>query len=305
MKKILVTGGAGFIGSNLVRQLVSSGYYVVVYDNQSNAVSSYSELKPNKEVVGDVKDLESLKLAMKDIDAVIHLAASGSVVESIESPVNNFYENVLGTFNVLNAAQLMGIKKVVFASTGGAIMGDTPPPVDETSLPKPISPYGASKLCGEAYCNAFSASYDMSITMLRFANVYGPYSHRKKGAATQFMKNVLQGKPITIYGDGSASRDFLYVDDLCHGIMLALEHVGKADVFHLASGKETTVSGLAKAICECAGKTDQEIIYESSRKGEVLKNFAAFSKAEAVLGFKPQVNFEEGLNITWEWFNKL
>ena len=301
-KKILITGGAGFVGANLVRRLFAAGYEVEVADNLSRG---FIEYLPNADMFqqGDIRDKSFLNTVMADVEAVIHLAAYGSVVESVSDPYPNFDINAFGTFNVLDAARQANVKKFLFASTGGALIGDAEPPVDESSLPKPISPYGSSKLCGEAYCHSFAKAYGLNTVCLRFANVYGPYSAHKKGAVTKFMKCLLDGSPIPIFGDGAASRDFLHVDDLCFGIQKTLEADNEpGSVFHLASAKEISILDLAKTICKVAGDTEHPIDYLDKRPGEVARNFARYDKAKKELGFEPSIDLEKGIESTWHWF---
>ena len=174
--KVLITGGAGFIGSNLANRLSSLGNNITVFDNLSSGTKDYLCEKNISFVEGNILDFDRLTSVMCGHDAVIHLAARGNVVESINGTRLNFDTNVLGTLNCLEAAKNNNVKKFIFSSTGGALMGNTPPPVDEKSVPKPISPYGASKLAAEGYCSAFSASFGFDIVILRFANVYGPNS---------------------------------------------------------------------------------------------------------------------------------
>jgi UDP-glucose 4-epimerase len=302
-EKICVTGGAGFIGRNLVALLLKEGYKVIVFDNLSKG-DSHSVLKQGADFVkGDVTDIHSLIQALDDgVDAVIHLAAYGSVMESIDDPLTNFNQNAVGTLNVLEACRRCGIQRLVFSSTGGAIMGNTPPPVNEQSVPKPISPYGASKLCGEAYLSAYSASFGISTVALRFGNVYGPGSAHKKGAVTQYIHSLMKKEPLIIFGDGSASRDFLYVDDLCSGILLGLDYSRKqSGTFHLSSGIETTIHQLASAMIAVSG-VDGKIEFREERRGEVHRNFADFSAAKKTLGFTPRTSLKEGLKVTWNWF---
>ena len=220
-------------------------------------------------------------------------------------PSENYSVNVEGTYRVLNAARRSGIKQFIFASTGGALIGDAALPVTESSVPRPMSPYGASKLAGEGYCCAFANSYDMSITALRFANVVGPVSWHKKGAVTAFFKSILDDKPIQIYGDGTASRDFLFVGDLCHGIMTALNAKKPGfNVYHLASGSEVSVNKLADMIRKTASVPGHPIVYNPVRKGEVHRNFGSYDLAADELGFIPQVSLEEALKYTWDWCHK-
>ena len=309
-KKILITGGCGFVGANLVDHLNNSEdeFDITVFDNLSRGNPEYLSDSSIKVVEGDIRDVVALQRALKGHQMVIHLAAYGSVVESVEDPVTNFEMNVLGTFNVVKEAAMAGIERLVFSSTGGALIGNAVPPVSEQSLPKPISPYGASKLCGEAYLHAFASSFGIQTIALRFANVFGIYSGHKKGAITNFMKNIHQGNPITIFGDGLATRDFLHAEDLAEGIAAALRlemHV-PAEVFHLSSGKEITIADLASEVVKASGHAneDVEILFEDKRAGEVERNFADFSKAREKLGFNPKIPLDKGLEEMWHWYNE-
>jgi UDP-glucose 4-epimerase len=297
----LVTGGAGFIGANLLRQLDAS-HDVRVLDN---LVRGSKDLLPaDREidlVVGDIRDPDAVKRAMDGVELVIHLAAFGSVVESVTDPVENFEINVRGTFEMLRGAADAGVERFVFASTGGAIMGDQEPPIDEDSLPWPISPYGASKLCGEAYMHAFAGSFGIRPVALRFANVYGPYSAHKKGVITRFIRAALAGGEFEIFGDGKASRDFLHVDDLCRGIIAAAGSDLSDEVLHLASEKETTINELARLILDLVG-SDVEIVHRPKRPGEVERNFARADRAREVLGWEPQLSLRDGMMDTIDWF---
>lgn len=297
--RALVTGGCGFIGANLVPMLLERGVDVRVYDNLSNGGR---DRVPDAEVVeGDVRDADALAAAAEGVDAVIHLAAAGNVPESVRDPLTNFEINGRGTLLALQAAARAGAGRFVFASTGGALIGNARPPVDETSVPRPISPYGASKLTGEGYCHAFAGSQGLHTVALRFANVYGPRSEHKKGAVTAFIQRALRGEALPIYGDGAATRDFIYVDDLCRGIMLGLEHPEARGVFHLASERETSVAELARLVEEATG-SDVGIEHLPPRPGEVERNFASCARARATLGFSPSVGLEEGLARTVAWF---
>ena len=305
MKKILITGGCGFIGSNLIPIMLRSGYNVKVLDNCSSIDNQYISSFDIEFIKGDIRDKVAISNALSDVVGVIHLAASGSVVDSVKSPEDNFDNNVLGTFNLLNECKKVGIKNITFASTGGALIGNAKPPVSEKSLPLPISPYGSSKLCCEAYCSSFSHSYDMNIKALRFANVIGQNSFHKKGAVTSFIKSLLNNEPINIFGDGTATRDFLFVDDLCKGILNAHEkNIVGFNCIHLASGKETSVNQLAKTLIDISGKSNHPKIYLDSRKGEVEKNFASYDLAKKLIHFQPETSVYEALFKTWEWFNE-
>lgn len=296
---VLVTGGAGFIGANLVPVLLERGLRVRVLDDLT--AGDPERLASEVELVrGDVRDPAAVREALAGADAVVHLAAAGSVIQSIDDPITNFDINARGTLTVLAEAQAAGVGRFVFASTGGALIGNAPPPVDETSVPRPISPYGASKLSGEGYCHAFSGAYGLPTIALRFANVYGPHSERKRGAVTTFIHHAIAGEPITIHGDGTATRDFLHSDDLCSGIVAAL-HSATTGVVHLASERETSIAELARLVLDAAG-AEVPIEHRPARRGEVERNFALARRAEQELGWTARVGLEEGMAATVAWF---
>jgi UDP-glucose 4-epimerase len=303
--RVLITGGAGFVGATLVRRLVESGHAVRVFDNYSTGDASYLVGVDAEQVEGDIRDAAALDAALAGMDAVIHLAAAGSVVMSVQDPAMNFDANVVGTFRVLDAARRAGVERIVQASTGGALIGDATPPVDERSLPKPISPYGASKLAGEGYAYAFAKAYGLRTVALRFANVYGPWSAHKQGAMTLFFRAIHAGEPLVIYGDGTSSRDYTHVDDIARALQLALERgLPGGTVLHIASGVETTVAELARLCREAAGVPDHPVEYRPARAGEVSRNFAAYDLAEEMLGYKPSIDRETGIRLTWEWYQE-
>ncbi len=304
-RRVLVTGGAGFVGATLVRRLVASGYWVRVFDNYSTGDAEHLAGVEAEQIEGDIRDIAALDSALNGMGAVMHLAAAGSVVASVADPVTNFEVNVLGTFRVLDAARRAGVQRVVLASTGGALIGDATPPVSERSLPRPISPYGASKLAGEGYACAFAHAYGLPTVALRFANVYGPWSARKRGAMTMFFRAIEAGEPIVIYGDGTASRDYIHVDDISRALQLALERdVPGGTVLHIASGVETTVAELADLCRAAAGAPDHPVEHRAPRAGEVARNFATYDLAQQVLGYAPTIRLDEGIHTTWEWFAK-
>jgi len=300
--KILVTGGAGFVGSNLVKKLVDQGYDVNVLDNLSKGRLDYLDGLDIEFFEADIRQPHECEAAFKGVQKVVHLAAYGSVVESVEDPRANFEMNVLGTFNVLNLAVQAGVKKLVFSSTGGALIGNATPPVSEASLPKPISPYGAGKLCCEAYCNAFSESYGLDTVCLRFANVYGPNSLHKVGVINKFVQRLIAKQPLTIFGDGSSTRDYIHVSDLCNGIFLAIENDQiKTDVIHIATGKETSLKELADMFLEIDGTDQSAIEFKPARVGEVERNFALYDYASQKLGYQPKIDLIDGLAETIEY----
>jgi len=219
----------------------------------------------------------------------------------VADPEENFDVNVRGTFVMLDECRKHNVERFVFASTGGALIGNAEPPVDESSLPRPISPYGSSKLCGEAYCSSFAAAYGMQVTALRFANVVGPWSWHKKGAVTAFFKAILADQPIVIFGDGSATRDFLFVHDLCTGIKSGLESPAPGfRVYHLAGGREVSIRNLAEMIRRTARRPEHPIILRDKRR-----NFANYDRANADLGFQPRHPLEQALVDTWQWMQNV
>jgi UDP-glucose 4-epimerase len=300
---ILVTGGAGFVGATLVRRLVASGYRVRVIDNLSTGDAAHLDGVDAELVRGDIRDADALEGAIKGLDAVIHLAAAGSVIGSIADPMANFEANVLGTFQVLDAARRAGVERTVQASTGGALIGDATPPVNEQSLPKPLSPYGASKLAGEGYAHAFAKAYGLRTVAVRFGNVYGPWCARKRGVINVYFESLHDGVPLIIYGDGTASRDYVHVSDIAQALQLALEKdVPGGTVVHAASGVETTLTELADLCRKAAGRPDHPIEYRPKRTGEVGRNFATFDLAKELLGYAPTVRREDGIPRLWQWF---
>jgi len=250
---------------------------------------------------GDVRDLATTVGIASGCDTVVHLAASSGVIDSIKDPSLNFEVNARGTLNVLIAARDAGVRRVVLASTGGAILGDVPPPVHEDMLPNPQSPYGASKLAGEGYAQAFAGSYGMAVTTLRFSNVYGPHSHRKASAVAHFFRQILTRQPITVYGDGTQVRDFVFVDDVCDGILQAI-NADASGTFQLGSGHPTSIRALVDMMRGVVGPDWPFEVHEAPRRaGEVLKTYCDVSKAHRTFGYRPQVALEAGLPRTWRW----
>jgi UDP-glucose 4-epimerase len=303
--RVLVTGGAGFVGANLVRRLLAAGREVRILDDLRTGREEYVADLDVELVRGTVNETGLVTELAGDVSAIVHLAAAGSVVDSVADPVGNFEANVQGTFSVLNAARAAGVGRLVFSSTGGALIGNAQPPVNERSLPRPISPYGASKLAAEAYCHAFAKSYGMTTVALRFANVYGPYSGHKKGAITVFLRALHENRPLQIFGDGTASRDFMYVDDICRGIELGLaSDLEPGTVAHLATGVETSILELARACSVAVGLPDHPIEMLPPRPGEVDRNFATYDFARDVMGFEPSVKLSDGLASTYDWYKR-
>jgi len=302
MTSYLVTGGCGFIGVNLVSRLVGRGDRVRVLDNLSLGRREDIEPLAAELEVGDIRDYATVAKACKGADVVVHLAAHTRVVESVSDPELNFEINAIGTMNVLRACREAGVRKMILASTGGAILGEQEPPVHEGMVPRPVSPYGASKLVGEAYCSAFFGSYGLNTVALRFSNVYGPYSYHKGSVVAQFFRNLMQKEPLVIYGDGEQTRDFLYVTDLVEAILLADKGDTPGEVFQIASGRETSLRALLDAMKKAIPELTFDVCYEPARAGEIRRNYASIEKAHRMLGYDPKTRLEDGLKNTWRWF---
>ena len=301
--KVLITGGLGFVGTNLISHLTKKGgYEIVVLDDESLGKRSHVE-EPIQFLRGSICDRALVDQALVGVDAVVHLAAHTRVVESTQKPTYNFEVNVNGTFNLLSAMREAGIKRIVNASTGGAILGEVPPPVHEEMVARPTAPYGASKLAVEGYCSAFSASYGMEAVSLRFSNVYGPRSFHKGSVVAAFYKNILANKPLVVYGDGSQIRDFVFVEDLCQGIEQAIVQDQITGVYQLGTGIPTSVNTLIDVMRQII--TDEypiQVKYENFRLGELRETYCDISKARRELHFNPSTPLIEGLQITWDWF---
>ena len=298
--KILVTGGAGFIGSNLVPHLAGSGHEVLVLDNLSAGQDAPDVPASVKFCRGDFTDQGTLATCLDGVEAVVHLAAMSGVIDSIADPTGCFACNVEGTFRLLEAARRAKIKHFVNASTGGAILGDALPPISETMAPAPLSPYGASKLATEGFCSAYFGSYGLPCASLRFSNVYGPKSAHKKSVVAAFIKRALAGQPLVIYGDGSQQRDYLYVGDLARGIAAVIE--GRVNgTFQLGSGRPTSVLELVGALASVAGGRFN-VEHEPARKGEVHSTWCDIAKARNAFGYTAPTPLAAGLRDTWNWF---
>ncbi len=303
-RNILITGGCGFIGSNLIDRLARQGnFHVRVYDNESLGKRQHIEGLDAEFVSGDIRDGAAVLRALRGMDAVVHLAAHTRVLESIEDPLHNFDVNARGTLSVLEAMRRSGVRRLINASTGGAILGNVDPPVHERMTPLPIAPYGASKLCAEGYCSAYSGSYGLSALSLRFSNVYGPRSYHKGSVVAAFLKKVLAGQPVTIYGDGSQVRDYIDVADLCNGIVAALQ-CDVTGAIQLGSGLPVTVNELLDTIDRVVAPGKVARIYEAFRDGEIRQTYCDITKARTELGFNPRTSLLDGVSRTWRWFTE-
>ncbi|MEM8632392.1 MAG: NAD-dependent epimerase/dehydratase family protein [Pseudomonadota bacterium] len=300
---ILLTGGCGFVGVNLSHYLLSRGHKVRVLDNMVLGSPEALEGLEVDLIEGDIRDVPTVEKAIAGVDAVVHLAADTRVIPSIEAPRFNFENNVIGTFNLIEAMRAAGTERLVSASTGGAILGEVEPPVHEGMVPEPISPYGASKLACEGYLSAYAGSYGMKASSLRFTNVYGPRSFHKGSVVAHFIKQILKQEDLVVYGDGSQARDYIYVDDLCQGIVSCLDR-GAAGVIQLGTGVPTPLNDLIAILRDVAGKDGYSfnVRYKDWRPGEIRHTYGLIDKAGALLDFAPQVKLPDGIQSTWEWF---
>ena len=302
MRRVLVTGGAGFIGSALVRLLVERGDAVRVYDNLSTGSAELIEGTGAELVQGDVRDVEALERAAEGHDVVFHLAAGTGVLPSIEDPFADFDLNAGGTLAALWAARSVGAGRFVFSSSN-APLGAGAYPASEEKPVAPLSPYGAGKAAGEAYCSAFHGAYGLDAVAVRFSNAYGPRSAHKGNVIPVFLRRLLAGQELVVYGDGTQTRDFVFVKDLAAGLLLAstVEGIG-GEVFQLASGVETSLNDLVALLAEVTGR-EPAVRQEPARPGEILRNYSLVTKARERLGYAPATELRDGLRRTYEWFS--
>lgn len=307
MPKFLVTGGAGFIGSNIAQALVSRGEDVVVLDDlstgqEANMESFRSDITF---IEGDIRDRETVARALSGVDYVLHQAALASVPRSIENPVLVSDVNVNGTVNMLEQSRIAGVKGFVYAASSSAYGDSETVPKKEEMLPRPLSPYAVSKLAGEYYCSVFSTVYGLPTLSLRYFNVFGPRQDPTSQYAAVvpiFISKLLKGERPTIYGDGEQSRDFTYVSNVVEANLLAARSAAAGGLMvNIACGTRYTVNDLYSRIRTLVG-SNLEPIYEDSRPGDVKHSQADVERARELLGFSCDVSFEEGLEKTVEWY---
>ena len=327
-RRWLITGGCGFIGTALIEEMLYEGLAtrIKVLDNLSvgkkedlERIEHGAESKTQSGnivqlVVGDVRDTDACFRAAKGMDVIVHLAANTGVGPSVEDPVADMENNVSGTLNMLEAARYNGVSRFIFASSGAPV-GEVEPPIDENLAPKPVSPYGASKLAGEGYCSAYFRTFGVKTVALRFGNIYGPGSGHKTSVVAKFIRQAIEDNPCEIYGDGNQTRDFVYIEDLVRSILKAacFQDSGRGklpyplpwgEIFQIASNREHTINelvGLLEAELKQHG-VSMKIDYGEVRSGDVKRNYSDVSKAAKVLGWQPEVELKEGLRRTVEWF---
>ena len=316
-KQFLITGGCGFIGTSLIARLVETqpDAQVRVLDNLSVGrkedlaeVCEFTEVTADgfldkKGVVfieGEVRDAITCEFAARNADCVIHLAANTGVGPSVENPREDMETNVVGTFNMLEGARINGVKQFVFASSG-APAGVVAPPIHEEVAPHPVSPYGSSKLAGEGYCSSYYHTFRINTVALRFGNVYGPRSKHKSSVVAKFIRQALKGEVCEIYGDGSQTRDFIFIDDLIDAILRASEFEGGGETFQIASGAELSLNELVekmKIVFESETGREMKVKHGDTRLGDVMRNYADTSKAKNVLGWQTSTKLSDGLRRT-------
>jgi len=309
LSRVLVTGGAGFIGSHLVDRLLAEGFEVTVLDDFSaGRMENISCHKDEGEfclVRGDVRDVGLVEKVVEGVDAVFHEAALVDVALSVEDPVLFDEVNVVGTLNLLKACVDSGVERFVFASSA-AVYGDSKPAEKrEDMLPEPISPYGVSKLAAENYVQVFNELYGLETVCLRYFNVYGPrqgFRSSYSGVITAFVSRLLKGEPPVIHGDGEQTRDFVHVNDVVSANMLALESKNAVSgVFNIASGSAVSVCELAKVLQRITSMERLRPVFAEQREGDITHCLGEISKAEEVLGFHPKIRLQDGLSRLVKW----
>lgn len=307
MTKVLVTGGAGFIGSNLVDGLLREGYEVRVLDNFSTGRRENIEhFKKDIELIeGDMRDQEITDQAVDGIDMILHEAALPSVPRSIKAPVTSNDVNVGGTLKLLSSAQKAGVQRMIMASSSSIYGNTVELPKHEGMTPKPMSPYAVTKLTGEHYLRVYHELYGMETLAIRYFNVFGPRqdpTSQYSGVIAKFMTAAIEGTKYTVNGDGTQARDFTFIDNVVKGNLLALKasRLGGESV-NVACGGKYSLLDLIDAINKAAG-VDLPIEFGADRAGDVKYSMAAIEKAKELLGYEPDIDFYEGIKRTFEWY---
>lgn len=310
-KQVLVTGGAGFIGSELVRQLVAQDNTVLVVDNLVNGKARNLEGLPTDRfqlVVADIRDSDRMADLFPGVDIVFHLACLG-VRHSIHSPYENHEVNATATLKLLSAARAAGVKRFVYVSSSEVYGTARWVPMTEDHPTFPMTVYGASKLAGECYTRAFYQTYGYPTVVVRPFNTYGPRCHHEGDSGEvipKFLLRCMASKPMIIFGDGTQTRDFTYVSDTARGILMAgftASAIGQT--INLGSGFEIAINDLAWEVASIVRRSDTVMIHDAPRPGDVLRLYAEITKAYQLLGFKPQVTLGEGLTKLRDWYLSL
>ena len=305
--RFLVTGGAGFIGSNIVKKLVEKGYSVKVLDNFATGQRSNLEpfLKDIELIEGDIRDFWTVAKATKGIDYILHQAALPSVPRSIDNPLTTTEVNINGTLNLLEAARFNEVQRIVYASSS-SVYGDSPVmPKEENMKPMPKSPYAITKLAGEEYCMNFYQLYGLETVALRYFNVFGPRQNpfsQYSAVIPKFINMLKSNQKPTIWGDGETSRDFTYIDNVVDANILACEKKAAAgNVINIACNNAYTLNDLVDKLNKIIG-TNISPSHGPDKIGDVKHSLADVSKAREILSYEPEIDFDEGLEKTVEWF---
>jgi len=308
--KILITGGAGFIGSNIARACLKKGYQVRIIDNLSTGkLENIKDIRKKvKFVKADINNSQALAKIMKGVDVVFHEAALASVIRSFIEPLKVNEYNITGTLNVLWQAKLNKVKRVIYAASSAAYGNSKIYPVKENFLPRPISNYGVSKLTGEYYCQAFYYLYGLETISLRYFNVFGPYQdpHSEYAAVMpRFITATLKNKPVTIYGDGKQTRDFTFVGNVVEANLKAMQAPKNAcgKVYNIACGKRISLLDIISQM-EKIFKKKIKINFQPARRGDVKHSLADIALAKKYLKFTPKFNFNQGLEKTILWYQQ-
>lgn len=309
MGQVLVTGGAGFIGSHLVRGLLARGDGVRVLDNFATGKrENLAEVIDAIELIeGDLRNPDDCGRACAGVEVVLHEGALPSVPKSVESPLDSHEANINGTFNILMAARQAGVRRVVFAASSSAY-GDTPTlPKVETMPTSPLSPYAVQKLTGEHYCKAFYECFGLQTLSLRYFNVFGPRqdpASQYAAAIPAFVTAILKDEPPTVYGDGEQTRDFTHIDNVVHANLLAADAAEThGEVLNIACGERVSVNQIIAAINKLLGKSVPSN-HVDPRPGDVRHSLADVALAKEVIGFEPKILFEEGLRLAIDWYRE-
>ncbi len=306
--KILITGGAGFVGSHLTHRLAPENDVTVLDNLLTGKLENLAKSKDKiKFIRGDIRDAKTVKdIISGGIDIIFHLAACTSVVGSIADPLLDMDTNVRGTLTVLEACRGSKIKRLVYTSSA-AVYGDVKKlPVDEDAPLNPASPYAVSKMTAEKYCVAYQKVYGVPAAVVRCFNIYGPRQSTGAyaNAISIFLGNITKGEPLTIYGDGEQTRDLIYIDDAVTGCISAATSADSVGgVFNIASGTATSINRLVKIILKVTGKASP-VNYAPARAGEIRHSLAGITKASRILGYRARVNLETGITATWQALNK-
>lgn len=307
MKRALVTGGAGFIGSHLAEGLLKNGYQVRVLDNfATGRRDNLAQVTNDIEMMeGDVRNLTTVRTAVRNVDVVFHEAALPSVERSVKNPLESNEVNIAGTLNVLVAARDANVGRVVYAASSAAYGNTLSLPKEESMTPDPLSPYAIGKLAGEQYMKVFTQLYGLSTVSLRYFNVFGPRQDpttQYAGVIAKFTTCALEGKPYPVFGDGEQSRDFTYVENVVLSNLLAAEaSLDHSPLLNIAFGERTTLNQILKMLNEVT-KQNLPAHYGPERAGDVRHSHANLERAKKVLGYAPTVDVREGLRRTLEWY---